>query len=158
MSHDMTKPTMWLCAQRRLRLAWASAQSDQSLRCPHEALGPYLPIERTAKTLIRLGGCLGWSESWLGAHTCCWFCHVAALIINECSNKLISIEQNTMYYIKKTFLRTHKTFKIALYDLYEHYSTEMDAKSAMWSSSFLDDAIKITKRKLGEGNEKIFFG
>ena len=32
----MTKPTMWLCAQRRLRSAWASAQSDQSLRSPHE--------------------------------------------------------------------------------------------------------------------------
>ena len=26
----MTKPTKWLCAQRRLRSAWASAQSDQS--------------------------------------------------------------------------------------------------------------------------------
>ena len=33
----MTKPTKWLCAQRRLRSVWASAQSDQSLRCPHEA-------------------------------------------------------------------------------------------------------------------------
>ena len=32
-SRDMTKPTKWLCAQRRLRSAWASAQSDQSLRC-----------------------------------------------------------------------------------------------------------------------------
>ena len=31
-----TKPTKWLCAQRRLRSAWASAQSDQSLCCPHE--------------------------------------------------------------------------------------------------------------------------
>ena len=31
-----------------------------SLRCPHEeTLGPKLPIERTAKTLIRLGGGLG---------------------------------------------------------------------------------------------------
>ena len=57
-----------LCAQRRLRSARASAQSDQSLRCPHEEpLGPYLPIERTAKTLIRLGGCPGWSESSLAA-------------------------------------------------------------------------------------------
>ena len=29
----------------------ASAQSDQSLRCLHEeTLGPFLPIERTAKT------------------------------------------------------------------------------------------------------------
>ena len=33
MSRDMTKPTMWLYAQRRLCSAWASAQSDQSLRC-----------------------------------------------------------------------------------------------------------------------------
>ena len=32
----MTKPTKWLCAQRSLRSAWAFAQSDQSLRCPHE--------------------------------------------------------------------------------------------------------------------------
>ena len=36
MSRYMTKPTKWLCAQRRLRSAWASAQSDLSLRCPHE--------------------------------------------------------------------------------------------------------------------------
>ena len=33
---------------------------------------------RTAKTLIRLGECPGWSESSLGAHLFCWFCHVAA--------------------------------------------------------------------------------
>ena len=33
LSRDMTKPTKWLCAQRRLRSAWASVQSDQSLRC-----------------------------------------------------------------------------------------------------------------------------
>ena len=29
----MTKPTKSLCTQRRLRSAWASAQSDQSLHC-----------------------------------------------------------------------------------------------------------------------------
>ena len=78
-----------MCAQRRLRSACASAQSDQSLRCPHEeTLGPQLPIEHTAKTLIRLGGCPGWSESSLGTHaillvlswggsyakiSCCWY-------------------------------------------------------------------------------------
>ena len=33
---------------------------------------------RTAKTLIRLGGCPGWSESSLGAQSLCWFCHEAA--------------------------------------------------------------------------------
>ena len=47
----MTKPQNYLRAQRSLRSAWASARSDQSLRCPHEeTLGPQLPIERTAKT------------------------------------------------------------------------------------------------------------
>ena len=33
---------------------------------------------RTAKTLIKLGGCPGWSESSLGAQSLCWFCHEAA--------------------------------------------------------------------------------
>ena len=90
-------------AQRRLRSGWVSAQSDQSLSCPLEqSLGPYLPFKRTAKTLIRLGGCPGWSESSLGAfrpdmteklltgtlslntnkslgaQSPHWFCHVAA--------------------------------------------------------------------------------
>ena len=50
-SRLMTKPQNHLCAQRSLRSAWASAWSDQSLRCSHEeTLGPQLPIERTAKT------------------------------------------------------------------------------------------------------------
>ena len=40
-----------MCAQRRLRSPWASAQFDQSLRCPHEeSSDPLLPIECTAKT------------------------------------------------------------------------------------------------------------
>ena len=42
------------------------------------SLGPQLHTERTAKTLIRLGGCPGWFEASLGAHSFCWFCHVAA--------------------------------------------------------------------------------
>ena len=57
-----------MCGQGRLRSAWAFARSDQSLRCPHEeASGPWLFIERTAKTLFRLCGCTGWSESSLGS-------------------------------------------------------------------------------------------
>ena len=79
LSRLMTKPTMWLCAKRRLRSAWASAQSEQSLRYAHEdTFGPQLPIERTAKTLIRLDGCPGCSESSLGAQPLCLFCHEAA--------------------------------------------------------------------------------
>ena len=68
MSRLMTKLTNYLGTQLRLRSAWASTQSDQSLHCPHEdTLGPQLPIKCTAKTLIRLGICPGWSESSLGA-------------------------------------------------------------------------------------------
>ena len=56
-------------AQRRLRSAWASAQSDQSLRCTlNGLLRTQALFMRTANTLIRLGGCPGWSESSLGAH------------------------------------------------------------------------------------------
>ena len=77
--HD--KPNKMICAPSEdSRSAWASAQSAQSQRCPPEAnLGPKLPSERTAKTLIRLvgcpvwseilirlGGCPGWSETSLG--------------------------------------------------------------------------------------------
>ena len=32
----MTNLAKWLCIQQRLRSAWASAQSDQSLRCPYK--------------------------------------------------------------------------------------------------------------------------
>ena len=53
--------------QQRFRSAWASAQSDQSLRCPQEeSLGPWLPFSAQWR-LIRLGGCPGWSESSLDA-------------------------------------------------------------------------------------------
>ena len=43
----MTKPTKWLCAQRRLR----SAHSEQSLRCPH---GKDLFIRFTASAFCKL--------------------------------------------------------------------------------------------------------
>ena len=36
---------------------------------------------RTANTLIRLGGCPGWSESSLGSQPHCWFCHEAAQLL-----------------------------------------------------------------------------
>ena len=61
----MTKPIKWLCAQRRLRSAWASAQSHQSSLCAQWVAKVPAFFMRTAKTLIRLGGCPGWSS--LGA-------------------------------------------------------------------------------------------
>ena len=58
---------MW--AQRRLKSACASAQSDQSLRCPHEeTLHPYLSKMRSVKILIRLCKCADRSESSVSEH------------------------------------------------------------------------------------------
>ena len=51
---------------------------------------------RTTKTLIRLGGCPGWSESSLGAHSFCWFCHVVAQICQE--SAFISVPKRTTWY------------------------------------------------------------
>ena len=49
-----------------------------SLRYQHKkALDPWLPIKHIAMTLIRLGGCPGWSESWQGEQVIL-FCHAAA--------------------------------------------------------------------------------
>ena len=65
-----------LCTQRRLRSAWASAQSDWSFRCPpEEALGPWLPS--TQRRLIRVGRSPGWSDFSLGVLVVLWFCHAS---------------------------------------------------------------------------------
>ena len=105
-----------MCIQQRLWSAWASAQSEQSLRWPHgETLGPQLPIEHTAKTLIRLGGC----------HAIFWFCHEAAqmfiIIIPYCFDflffgfvviqdfvTLLEISQTGRWFENRRYLRKKK--------------------------------------------------
>ena len=71
--HDQTnKRRAMTLIKLDIRPVWASAQFDQSLCCQHEeTLGPKPTIEHKAKTLIRLGGCPGWSESSLGTHSFC---------------------------------------------------------------------------------------
>ena len=65
MSHIMTKPTKWMCAQQRLRSACASAQSDQSLLSAWRILGS-LATHCVHSEDWSLGRCPGWSESLLG--------------------------------------------------------------------------------------------
>ena len=90
-----------MCAQWRLRSALASAQSDQSLRC---VLNRYLKTQalfmQTAKTLIRLGGCSGWSESSLGAQSFVGF--VMRRLI--CHHPLWSSDQRTGLLIKTSWV------------------------------------------------------
>ena len=77
MTHGMTKPTKWHVRPAKTQISLGIRPSDQSLRCPHvETLGSWLSLEHTAKALIRLGRCPGWSESSLGTQS---FCHEMVL-------------------------------------------------------------------------------
>ena len=58
-----------MCVQRRFRSACAFAQTDQKLHQPHFRKPRMQSFFMwTTKTLIRLRGCAGWSESLLGTH------------------------------------------------------------------------------------------
>ena len=98
MSQLMTKPTKWPCPQQRLRSAWASAQSDQSLRCAlNGKLRTQSVFMRTAKTLIRLGGCPGWPEFFAGGTLTLLSCHVAAHILSVEANALNNSAKSRLY-------------------------------------------------------------
>ena len=141
-----------MCAQRRLRSAWASAQSDQSLHCPHEeSLGPGLPIECTVKTLIRLGGCPGWSESSLGTHAILlvlsrggsysvylvppgadkFFCMTSIQILQRRFVKLYNLCRNFCRYCTLPAVR-HWLFKNTFLCLSLRTTEEMDRVKRIW--------------------------
>ena len=83
LSGSMTKPTKWHVRPVKTQIS----PSDQSLRCLHEeTLGPWLSLECTAKTLIRLSGCPGWSESSLSAQ--------AILFILSCCGSIFDVIQS----------------------------------------------------------------
>ena len=69
-----------ICAQRRFRSACAFAQSDQNLHWAHFGQ-PRMQsfFMRTMKTLIRLRGCAGWSESSMAAHVRRYLCTLRPL-------------------------------------------------------------------------------
>ena len=83
----------------RCHVKWAASWQNQQCGCapsedsdqpghPPSLIGVFTVRMRKAwvlsyplsaqRRLIRLGRCPGWSESSLGAHPLCWFCHEAA--------------------------------------------------------------------------------
>ena len=81
------------------------------------------------KTLIRLGGCPGWSESSLGAKPFFWFCHVAAhngfwfaVVQDALFLKAVS-ERNPRYY-KCTYVSNFNLFVC-------HFATRL--KNEQWN-------------------------
>ena len=70
---------------------------DQSLRCPHEETSsPYLPIERTVKTLIRLGGGQAQADlsiRWVPS-SFFWFCHAVAHLHSVKSSMFFKLDES----------------------------------------------------------------
>ena len=89
LSHLLTKPTKWLCAQQPP--SPIAAQSDQSSLCTQWVTKePSFKLQAFFMQqwrLIRLGRCPGWSESSLGAMPFCWFSHEAAHLISKIHKK-----------------------------------------------------------------------
>ena len=78
MSCDMTKATKWMCTQRRLRSARASAQSDQS------SLSAWRNLGSLATHWAHSEDWSDWTDDLADFSLCwvhmpfCWFCHEAA--------------------------------------------------------------------------------
>ena len=73
-----------MCTQPRLRSAWASAQSDQSLRWMDNLIWVFnidMKDHSKRQFAITCCWCPGWSASSLGALSFCWFCHEVAHLI-----------------------------------------------------------------------------
>ena len=74
---------------------------SESLLSAWKKFGSLATIESTAKTLIRLGGCRGWSSLRWAHMPLCWFCREAAQIWNSWQTIFTQEEHNK--------LKTHKS-------------------------------------------------
>ena len=82
-----------MCAQRRLRSAWASVQSDQSSLFAWRKLGSLATHWAHGEDSDQTGRIIRpvWSESLLGARPHCWFCHEGGSF-SVCSSPELSTE------------------------------------------------------------------
>ena len=126
----------------RISLAIRSVWSESSLCALWQGF-----FMRTAKTLIRLGGCPGWSGSSLGAHSFCWFVMSRLILFRTITywfNQLVQRSPATicyfpLYYHVNTyvFLRPLKE-RISTY-LHNHLSSQKLDSSEPFS--FLNDTV-----------------
>ena len=135
MSCLMTKPKNDLCAQQRLRSAWASAQSDQS------SLSAWRNIGSSATNIAHCEDWSDWADAQVdlslrGAHTSiCWFCHEAAQIFSwnidlsdyRCWSELSSLMVVTIGLIWK--MSTLKPVHLALRNL-SHFVASTELRNA----------------------------
>ena len=122
LSRLMTTPTKWPYAQRRLRSAWVSAQSDQSSLC----------AQRVAKDPSFLhADSEDWSD-WTDAQAdpslrmpFCWFCHEAAHLAlsgnrkSKCGLYLVSCD--VLYFCRANKRHIYATPLWSRYSVWLHY-------------------------------------
>ena len=82
---DMTKPTKWLCAQRRLRSDWASAQSDQSSLSAWRKLGSLATHLAQIEDSDQTGRMPRLIWVFAGRTVTLLVCHVVAQIVLQCN-------------------------------------------------------------------------
>ena len=85
-SRDMTKQTKWLCSQRRLRSAWASAQSEQSSLSAWRKLGSFATQSAHSEDSDQTGRMPRLIWVFAGTQSFCWFCHVLARVCFSCGS------------------------------------------------------------------------
>ena len=84
-------------AKTRISLGIRPVWSESSLCAQWVAKSPSFR-HADSEALIRLGGCPGWSESSLGVHSLCWFCHeVAQMSRPFCSVVLYGIYRHNEF-------------------------------------------------------------
>ena len=90
---------------------------------------------RTAKTLIRLGGCPDSFESLLGAQPFCWFCHVAAHLSLRYLRRFKPKTMTCMCGIKYTvYTKFLKRFRAEIHKYY---------RDCEWSKKWAEGLQKI---------------
>ena len=95
MSHDMTKPTKWLCAQRRqISLGICPVWSESSLYAQWVAKDPSFR-HADSDDSDQIGRCQGWSESSLRTHAICWFCHEATYLLKNMITRPVYLSHDT---------------------------------------------------------------
>ena len=112
LSRLITKPTKWLCAQWRLRSAWASAQSDQSSLCAQRVAEDPLFLHADSKDSDQIGQMPRLIWDFAEGTVICWFCHEAAhfsfsdsswpthiMKISVCGNSLNPKSEDCIFYI-----------------------------------------------------------
>ena len=127
-----TKPTMGLCVQRRLRFSWA-LNGQLRTQCF---------LKRTAKTLIRLGECPGWSESSLDAQAILWGLSCAGSYIWR--TKLEPHPKNSQQWNKYTMQRIFSIFLFC--NIFHHPSVILSKFKLKRREQYLKDKIVRKKR------------